>query len=335
MLTSATPEQSLPLKPTGGTGSDYVKQYPEPLWPLLDNTRFAVSRLREIELTQFGLTIEQSSILKILTSLGGSSTLGELEYLTLRQSHTLSTLINRMTGLGLVAKKRSHTEKRNTVYITEKGHSILDKVTENSLTEVFSCLSAKQLEDFVHLFEILRAKALDLLRVPFLKYIVRNVSGIYVGIREPWRTISPETAWTLFDGTKFVIARLREMEIAQFGLTLEQLVVLHTIAENHGSMTTKTLEEATLRQHHSISVLMNRMIKMGLLAKTRKEGENRNTIFVTKKGEELLKSITNISIEMTFSSLKTPEKEQLAQYLRYLSEKARVMLGKPPAQFNR
>jgi DNA-binding MarR family transcriptional regulator len=304
--------------------SDYVKQYNERLWPLLDNTRFAISRLREIELNQFGLTIEQSSILKIIVSLGGSSNIGELEFLTLRQSHTLSTLINRMNRLALVGKKRSQTEKRNTIYITEKGKNLLTWVTENSLTEVFSCLTEKQMEQFIYLFSILRTKALDLLRVPFLKYIIRDKPGVY----EPWRMISPEASWTIFDGTRFVIARLREIEIAQFGLTLEQFVVLKTISENQGAMTTKNLEEATLRQHHSISVLINRMIKLGTLTKTRKTGENRNTITITPKGWKLLQTITNLSIELTFSALKSREKEQMARYLRLLHDKARLMLGK-------
>jgi DNA-binding MarR family transcriptional regulator len=335
MLTSATPEQSSTLTPTGETGSDYVKRDSEPLWPLIDITRFAISRLREMELAQFGLTIEQSSILKILASLGGSSTLGELEYITMRQPHTLSTIIKRMTGLALVGKKRPQTEKRHIIYITGKGKTLLGRVTENSVMEVFSCLSVQQMAEFVRLFEILRTKSRDLLRIPFLEYIIRDVPGVYTGRLEPWHVITSETTWTILDSTRFLIARLREMELAQFGFTIEQLMVLKGLVENNGSLNTRSLEETTLRQHHSISVLVNRMIRMGLLTKTRKEGENRNTIFITKKGEEQLNAITEFSIEVTFSALKTREKQQIAQYLHSLNDKARVMLGKPWTQSSR
>jgi len=310
-------------EPDGGVQQD------EAVWRLLDNTRFAISRLREIELNRFGLTIEQSSILKILASLGGSSNLGELEYLTLRQPHTLSTLIGRMKRLKMVAKKRSPTAKRYSIYITRHGQSLLDRMTENSLKEVFSCLSLKQLADFIRLFDILRKQALGLLHVPFLQYIHRDASGAYGVQSEPWLTPSAETAWTLFDGSRFMIARLREMEIAQFGLTLEQLLILQTISENQGSITIKMLEEATLRQHHSISVLINRMVKTGLLSKTRESGKSRSKIVMAKKGQALLGTITQLSTEMSFSCLKNREKTRMTRYLDMLSDKARDMLGRP------
>jgi DNA-binding MarR family transcriptional regulator len=335
MISSEGLKHKHPSSLAAPKGVGVIKQPEEPLWPLIDITRFAISRLREMELHQFGLTIEQSSTLKMLVSLGGSSTLGELEYLSIRQPHTLSTLINRMNKKGLVGKKHSNTEKRHIIYVTEKGKTLLSRVTENSVTEVFSCLSTKQMADFVRLFEILRTKALDLLRVPFLKYIIRDVPGVYTGRLEPWHVITPETAWTILDSTRFVVARLREMELAQFGFSIEQLMVLKGLAENNGSLNTRSLEETTLRQHHSISVLVNRMIRMGLLTKTRKEGENRNTIFITKKGEEQLNALTDMSIEVTFSALKTGENEQIAQYLHRLNEKARVMLGKPWTQSSR
>lgn len=296
---------------------------------MLDITRFAISRLREIELNQFGLTIEQSSILKILASLGGSSSLGELEYLTLRQPHSLSTLISRMNRLGMVGKKRAPEAKRYSIYITKRGQSLLGRVSENSLTEAFSCLSAKQLADFIRLFEILRSKALELLRVPFLKYLLHFPAGIYSGQSEPWHTPAPEAAWTLFDGTRFVVARLRELEISQYGLTMEQLILLQTLSGNRGSISIRTLEIATLRQHHTLSVLVNRMVQMGLLTKTRQAGHNRNTITITRKGEALLPAITRLSLEITFSSLKVRDIERLEHYLRLLHDKARDMLGKP------
>ena len=76
------------------------------LWCLLVRTWYAISRLRELELAQFGLTIEQSSILKIIYVRGGRSTAKELEYLTMRRQHSISTLINRMHKRGLIDKKK-------------------------------------------------------------------------------------------------------------------------------------------------------------------------------------------------------------------------------------
>lgn len=41
------------------------------LWVLLDQTRFVISRARELELAHFGLTVIRGSVLFTLQSLGG------------------------------------------------------------------------------------------------------------------------------------------------------------------------------------------------------------------------------------------------------------------------
>jgi DNA-binding MarR family transcriptional regulator len=58
------------------------------LWFLLANTWFMISRLLELELSQFSITLEQSTILKTLHDKGGSTTARELEEITLRQQQS-------------------------------------------------------------------------------------------------------------------------------------------------------------------------------------------------------------------------------------------------------
>jgi DNA-binding MarR family transcriptional regulator len=301
----------------------------EPLWTLLDSTRFAVTRLRELELAEFGLTIERSAILKILASRGGSTTAGTLEYLTMRQPHTISTLINRMTKMGLISKKRMGTEKRHTFSLTTKGNTLLDEITETSLEVVFSCLSVEENEELIRILRVLQKRSRTLLRVPFMEYIFRDDTSAGLEGHTRWRGPLTETAWTLLDRTRFVVARLRELELSQFGLTIEQSAILKMLFSGAGSASTKLLEEITMRQHHSISTLINRMIAMRLVTKIRHKGEKRYTILITKEGEELLRTLTNISVEMCFSSLTEEEKEKLKVFLRRVEDKARNMLGSP------
>jgi DNA-binding MarR family transcriptional regulator len=71
------------------------------------------------------------------------------------------------------------------------------------------------------------------------------------------------------------------------------------------------------------------MIAMRLVTKIRHKGEKRYTILITKEGEELLRTLTNISVEMCFSSLTEEEKEKLKVFLRRIEDKARNMLGSP------
>ena len=133
--------------------------------------------------------------------------------------------------------------------------------------------------------------------------------------------------WKLLDNARFAIARLRAMELAQFGLTIEQSQILRTLIENNGSLTTKKLMEITMRQPNSISVLVNRMVKMGLLKRERNKSGRMHGIHLTPNGEDLIKRVTVASIEMPLAVFTAEEKQQLAKYLDKLLENARELLG--------
>jgi DNA-binding MarR family transcriptional regulator len=112
------------------------------LWRVLDHTRFMVSRLREQELDQFGITPEMAHILDILSQNNGSATMNELVEITVRRHHSISTQIERMTKLGLVKKVKSRKDHRGyNILITEKGHELFKRVTRDSIKTTFSCLS--------------------------------------------------------------------------------------------------------------------------------------------------------------------------------------------------
>lgn len=112
------------------------------LWRYLGHTSYAISRLRELELAQFGLTQEQAYVLDILNVSGGSTTIGDIMHMTLRPHNTISTLVARMAQRGLVDKRQSPEDKRKyEIVMTRKGRELFKKVTRNSITMVFSGLS--------------------------------------------------------------------------------------------------------------------------------------------------------------------------------------------------
>ncbi|MFH0810988.1 MAG: hypothetical protein V2A77_11070, partial [Pseudomonadota bacterium] len=55
------------------------------LWALLDATGFVVYRLRELELAEFDLTVEQAAVLRLLKAVRRGMTAGQIRDLTLRQ----------------------------------------------------------------------------------------------------------------------------------------------------------------------------------------------------------------------------------------------------------
>ena len=112
------------------------------LWKFLGHTSYVISRLRDIELAQCGLTAEQAYVLDILEVNGGVTTIGQIVDMTLRPHNTVSTLIARMAKKGLLKKKKNMTDKRTyEIIITEDGKDLFQKITRQSIVAAFSILS--------------------------------------------------------------------------------------------------------------------------------------------------------------------------------------------------
>jgi DNA-binding MarR family transcriptional regulator len=135
--------------------------------------------------------------------------------------------------------------------------------------------------------------------------------------------------WKLLDHTKFMVGRLREMELAHYGLTPEQVHVLDIIFQSGGTTTINEIVELTMRQHHSISTLINRMTRQGLVNKIRTADDKRIfKVVITDKGLSLIKKVSRDSIINTFTSLSEEEKVELDAHLHKLLIKAYSLLGK-------
>jgi DNA-binding MarR family transcriptional regulator len=115
------------------------------LWRILDHTRFMIARSREMELSRYGLTPEQSHILDILHESDGATTINQLVDITQRQHHSISTLINRMARQGLVDRRTSPVDRRKyEVAITGKGEALVGRMTRESVDRVFAALSREE-----------------------------------------------------------------------------------------------------------------------------------------------------------------------------------------------
>jgi DNA-binding MarR family transcriptional regulator len=302
-------------------------------WKILNLARNAIYRVRELELAQFGLTVEQSMILSLLSNRGGSATSKTIEDLTMRQHNSISALINRMIKTNMVAKKKNLNTKKTEILITQHGEDLYKKEPIHSLEMVFSSLTEEDNEQLLNFLNTLLNKARDLLGISFVPpFLLKSIDA-----GENRKNKNQEhdeekkptgfELWLYLNRTRNTIYRLRELELAQFDLTVEQAAILYLLVSRGGITTAKTIEDNTMRQHHSISTLINRMIKMDLVAKRKNPESKKNEILITKYGEDLYKKIPGHSIEMLFYSLKVKEIELLFNYLDVLLEKARALLG--------
>jgi DNA-binding MarR family transcriptional regulator len=131
------------------------------------------------------------------------------------------------------------------------------------------------------------------------------------------------TLWRLFDHTRFMISRLREKELDQFGLTPEQTHILDILSNNDGPTSINYIVEVTQRQHHSISTQIDRMTKQGLVSRKRTpEDARKYEVAITKRGQALLNKVTRDSVELTFEVLSDADKEAMRQNLKALLSKA-------------
>jgi DNA-binding MarR family transcriptional regulator len=310
-------------------------------WKILNRTRNSIYRVRELELAQFGLTVEQSMILSLLNNRGGSATSKTIEDLTMRQHNSISALINRMIKMNLVTKKKNLDNKITEILITKYGDDLYKKVPIRSLEMVFSSLKEKDNERLFKYLNTLLKKARDLLGIsfvpPFLLKSIDAGENRKNDIHEHDEKKKPTgfELWMFLNRTRNTIYRLRELELAQFDLTIEQSAILYLLISRGGITSTKTIEDITMRQHHSISTLIYRMIKMDLVAKRKNPESKQNEILITKHGEDLYKKLPIHSIEMLFCSLKVKDTELLFSYLNVLLEKARDLLGLSCVQLSR
>jgi DNA-binding MarR family transcriptional regulator len=122
--------------------------------------------------------------------------------------------------------------------------------------------------------------------------------------------------WRFLDRTRYVIFRQREKELSGLGVTPEQAQVLDILRANNGITTINEIVRMTQLQHHSVSTLIDRMSKQGLVTKIRTQHDKRVLkIMLTDKGSLLFSEIPIESVKKAFSCLSDDEKRHLRGYL--------------------
>ena len=138
----------------------------------------------------------------------------------------------------------------------------------------------------------------------------------------------------LLDQTRETIFKAVELELGQYQISAPQVKIMHMLAQGNGGMTLSELASGTVRELNSISTLIGRMQKKGLVKKIKKPGDDKGCVSLTDKGRDMYNNmITEQSIYLIFDALTDEEKRKLGVLLQKLQSKARALLGldyKPP-----
>ena len=142
------------------------------IWGLFADTMECIARARTMELTRYGLTREQSHILRILYEADGPLTLNAIASRVLRKHNSVSTIIRRMEKNHLVDRAKIPDAKQFRISITEKGRDLFEKMPTNSITMAFSSLSNEEKRLLVSILNKLTKKARSMMgldyQLPFL-----------------------------------------------------------------------------------------------------------------------------------------------------------------------
>lgn len=130
--------------------------------------------------------------------------------------------------------------------------------------------------------------------------------------------------WRLLVETRDVILKVRAKELRQYNISTGESAALFIIQAIGDKATPAEISRWLVRERHSVSELVSRMEKEGLVRKE-KDLDRRNLVRVvlTEKGYEAYRQTTKRkSIHKMMSSLSEEERQQLRSCLQKLRNKA-------------
>lgn len=130
--------------------------------------------------------------------------------------------------------------------------------------------------------------------------------------------------WILLSRIYHLIAMLRKLELSKYNILPVQSYILFIIKALGNETTPSKISEYVYQQRSSISDILNRMAKQGLIRKTNKlSGNKRVIISLTAKGEKALTLSKNREyLHKVMSSLTEEEKRQLESAMEILRDSA-------------
>jgi DNA-binding MarR family transcriptional regulator len=140
--------------------------------------------------------------------------------------------------------------------------------------------------------------------------------------------------YILLDQTDGIVTNAVELEVKHLRITQPQVKILTILSRQDTPVTLEELSNWTLKEFNSVSTLINRMEKKGLVKKIKKNNNLKTYVTLTEKGSKLYhKGVTERSIHLIFDELSEEERKQLKDLLKKVRNTTRELLGldyKPP-----
>jgi DNA-binding MarR family transcriptional regulator len=140
----------------------------------------------------------------------------------------------------------------------------------------------------------------------------------------------PFLLWVLIAQTKDAILKARQRDYARFGISDDRRAILYIIMDNGGTATPVVIARNLFRELHSVTEMLKRMEKDGLVERRKGTGRSRVEVVITQQGIDVFEqSYHNETDQRIFSALTKQERERLSQYLWKLRSRVLEDLGIP------
>jgi DNA-binding MarR family transcriptional regulator len=136
--------------------------------------------------------------------------------------------------------------------------------------------------------------------------------------------------WVLLAQAGEAMYKARQRELRRYNLSPRQSAVLFIIRAIGDKVTPAEISRWLLRESHSVSEIISRMEKQGLLKKVKDlDRKNLVRIELTEKGSEAYnRAIKRESIHKTMSALSDEERRQFSSTLKTIRDRAIQESGK-------
>jgi len=130
--------------------------------------------------------------------------------------------------------------------------------------------------------------------------------------------------WSMLNQTYWVMIRTAERELRSSGLTMIQAATLYWVKTLEKPPTAAELSRLLFRRPHTVSDLLDRMEKQGLVRRQRDaKRKNVTRVILTRKGEDLYEAQRGLrAIARIMSDLSPRETESMMAMLEKLRNRA-------------
>jgi MarR family transcriptional regulator, organic hydroperoxide resistance regulator len=288
---------------------------------LLLVTRDAIRKVRNQELIQYNVHSRRVSLLLAIDVLKDRATPVAIGQYLLRERHSISEFLSRAEKDGLVEKKWDMERKNGVrVVLTSKGREISKRSGERrSIHAVMSALTPREAERLRSYLVTLRDYTLRKLNLK------STVPELQTGDRD-------YELFGLLISTTEAILKARQRELSEYAIEPARSGVLITIASLGNQATPIAIGKHLLRTRHSISELLGRAEKDGLVEKKwDMERKNGVRVVLTRRGKEVAqKTMRGLVLPEIMSSLSRSEHGDLKSLLQRLFAQA-VKSAEPQA----